>query len=199
MIEYELPYWERGLLVAGVDEVGRGPLAGPLVACAVILPPFTEPFLKGDSKRLTPKEREELYALIKEKALAIGTAVVDSSLIDRVGILEANLIAFKRALQDLKHRFDVVISDYLPVEGYECLALVKGDEKSLSCACASVVAKVLRDKIMEHYHRLLPHYNFVRHKGYATREHLKALKAHKESLIHRRSFSPIKQLSLFED
>lgn len=197
MTHYEESFWERGLLVAGLDEAGRGPLAGPLVACAVILPPFTEPFLDRDSKKLTKKERLEVYRLIKEKALAIGTAVVDPALIDRVGITKANLIAFKRALEDLKHRFDVVISDYLPVDGYECIALVKGDEKSLSCACASVVAKVLRDQIMEHYHKVLPHYNFEKHKGYATPEHLKALRKYKESFIHRKSFSPIKQISLF--
>lgn len=198
MTEYEKLYWEKGLLVAGVDEAGRGPLAGPLVACAVILPPFTEPFIDRDSKAMSQKEREEVYQLIKSKALAIGTAVVDSSLIDRVGILKANKIAFKRALEDLKHPFHAVISDYFKVEGYEGIALVKGDEKSLSCACASVVAKVLRDRIMEHYHRIFPQYNFAKHKGYATKEHIKAILLYRESPIHRRSFSPIRQMSLFE-
>ncbi|MEJ7554084.1 MAG: ribonuclease HII [Aquificaceae bacterium] len=199
MTEYEKPYWEKGLLVAGVDEAGRGPLAGPLVACAIILPPFTEPFIEGDSKSMSQRERELAYELIKSKALAIGTAVVDSAVIDRIGIIKANLLAFKRALEDLKHKFHVVISDYLPVEGYECIPLVKGDEKSLSCACASVVAKVLRDRIMEHYHKLYPQYNFSKHKGYATREHIKAIRLYKESPIHRKSFSPIRQFSLFED
>ncbi|MCS6957740.1 MAG: ribonuclease HII [Aquificaceae bacterium] len=198
MIEYEISFWERGLLVAGVDEAGRGPLAGPLVACAVVLPPFTEPFIKKDSKAMTSTEREEAYKVIKSKALAIGTAVVDSSLIDRVGILMANQIAFKRALADIKQQFHAVISDYLPVEGYECLPLTKGDEKSLSCACASVVAKVLRDRIMETYHQFFPHYNFAKHKGYATKEHIKALNLYRESPIHRRSFSPVKQLRLFD-
>lgn len=199
MTDYERPYWERGLLVAGVDEAGRGPIAGPLVACAVILPPFTEPFIDRDSKAMNSKEREEAYELIKSKAIAIGTAVVDSALIDRVGILKANMLAFKRALADLKHQFHVVISDYLPVDGYECIALVKGDEKSLSCACASVVAKVVRDRIMEHYHRLFPQYNFAKHKGYATKEHIRAINFYKESPIHRRSFSPVRQISLYKD
>ncbi len=199
MTEYEKPYWEKGLLVAGVDEAGRGPLAGPLVACAVILPPFIEPFIDKDSKAMSAREREEAYEFVRAKALAIGTAVVDSFLIDKVGILKANLIAFKRALEDLKHKFYVVISDYLHVEGYECVPLVKGDEKSLSCACASVVAKVLRDRIMEHYHKIYPQYNFSKHKGYATREHLRAIRLYRESPIHRRSFSPIRQFSLFED
>lgn len=197
MIDYERLYWERGLLVAGVDEAGRGPLAGPIVACALILPPFTEPFIDTDSKGMTPRERERAYEIIKSKALAIGTAVIDSSLIDRLGIVEANKIAFKRALEDLDHEFHVVISDYLYVEGYECIPLVKGDEKSLSCACASIVAKVLRDRIMEHYHKIFPYYNFAKHKGYATKEHIKALKTYKESPIHRKSFSPVKELKLF--
>ncbi|MCS6998963.1 MAG: ribonuclease HII [Aquificaceae bacterium] len=197
MREYEELYWSKGLLVAGVDEAGRGPLAGPLVACAVILQPFTEPFIDKDSKAMTPKEREEAYQRIRMKALAIGTAVVDSSLIDRIGILRANQLAFKRAIEDLKHAFHLVISDYLPVEGYECLPLVKGDKKSLSCACASVVAKVLRDRIMEYYHRLFPQYNFAKHKGYATKEHIKALNLYRESPIHRKSFSPVKQLQFF--
>ncbi len=197
MTHYEEEFWEKNFLVVGLDEAGRGPLAGPLVACAVILPPFTEPFIDKDSKKMTEKERLEVYQHIKRIALAIGTGVVDAALIDRVGIAKANLIAFKRALEDLKHPFDVVISDYLPVDGYRCIAIPKGDEKSLSCACASVVAKVLRDQIMEHYHRVLPEYNFEKHKGYATQEHIKALRKYKESFIHRKSFSPIKQLKLF--
>ncbi len=197
MIQYEIPYWERGLLVAGVDEAGRGPLAGPIVACAVILPPFTEPFIDKDSKKMTQEEREKFFEIIKSKALAIGTAVVDSTLIDKIGIAQANKIAFKRALEDLNHEFHVVISDYLSVEGYNCIPLVKGDEKSLSCACASIVAKVLRDRIMEHYHKLFPNYNFAKHKGYATREHIEALKTYRESPIHRKSFFPVRQFKLF--
>ncbi len=197
MIQYEIPYWERGLLVAGVDEAGRGPLAGPIVACAVILPPFTEPFIDKDSKKMTQEEREKFFEIIKSKALAIGTAVVDSTLIDKIGIAQANKIAFKRALEDLNHEFHVVISDYLSIEGYNCVPLVKGDEKSLSCACASIVAKVLRDRIMEHYHKLFPNYNFAKHKGYATREHIEALKTYKESPIHRKSFFPVRQFKLF--
>ena len=197
MIQYEIPYWERGLLVAGVDEAGRGPLAGPIVACAVILPPFTEPFIDKDSKKMTQEEREKFFEIIKSKALAIGTAVVDSTLIDKIGIAQANKIAFKRALEDLNHEFHVVISDYLSIESYNCIPLVKGDEKSLSCACASIVAKVLRDRIMEHYHKLFPNYNFAKHKGYATREHIEALKTYRESPIHRKSFFPVRQFKLF--
>jgi ribonuclease HII len=188
VIEYELSFWEKNLLVAGVDEAGRGPLAGPLVAAAVILPPFTEPFIDKDSKKMSPKERESAYELIRSKALAIGTAVVDSVVIDRINILQATKLAIKRALEDLRHPFHVVITDHVKLEGYDCLPLVKGDEKSLSSACASVIAKVLRDKIMEHYHRVFPEYDFRRHKGYPTSKHRELLRRYGITDIHRKSF-----------
>ncbi len=188
MTEHEEKFWREGLIVAGVDEAGRGPLAGPVVASAVILKPFTQPFLKGDSKKLTKKEREELYEYIKKTAIAVGTAVVDSAVIDRINILNATKLAMKRALQDLKHNFDVVITDYVKLEEFNCLPLVKGDERSLSCACASVVAKVLRDRIMEHYHQIYPQYDFIKHKGYPTKKHRELIKKHGITDIHRRSF-----------
>jgi ribonuclease HII len=188
MTEYEERFWKEGLTVAGVDEAGRGPLAGPVVAAAVILKPFTEPFLKGDSKKLTKKEREELYSFIRETALAVGTAVVDSAVIDRINILNATKLAMKRALEDLKSPFDVVITDYVKLEGLNCLPLVKGDERSLSCACASVIAKVLRDRIMERYHEVYPHYEFVKHKGYPTKKHRELIKRFGATEIHRKSF-----------
>ncbi len=192
MIEYELPFWEKGLLVAGVDEAGRGPLAGPVVACALILPPFTEPFIDRDSKRMSAREREEAYELIKSKAIAIGTAVVDSVVIDRINIHRAVKLAMKRALEDLKHPFDIAITDFVKLEGYNCLPLVKGDEKSLSCACASVVAKVLRDRIMEHYHKVFPQYEFAQHKGYPTKRHKELIKTYGFTEIHRKSFKPLR-------
>ncbi len=198
MTELELYLWERGFIVAGVDEAGRGPIAGPVVASAVVLKPYTEPFVKGDSKSLTEKEREEAYELIKEKAIAVGTAVVDSCVIDRINILKATKLAMKRALEDLKHKFDVVISDYVKIDGVNCIPIPKADEKSLSCACASIVAKVLRDRIMKEYHKIFPHYNFHSHKGYITKDHLDRIKKFNISPIHRRSFNPIKQSSLFD-
>ncbi len=192
MLDYEKKYWEKGFTVAGVDEAGRGPLAGPVVAAAVILPPFTEPFISGDSKKLSSKEREEAYKEIKRRAIAIGTAVVDSALVDRLNILRATKLAMKRALDDLKHHYDIVITDYVKIEGVKCEALVKGDERSLSCACASVVAKVLRDKIMEIYHKIYPEFDFASNKGYPSRKHIELIKRGKFTEIHRRSFSPLK-------
>ncbi|MDQ7038888.1 MAG: ribonuclease HII [Aquificota bacterium] len=188
MTGFEERFWREGLLVAGVDEAGRGPLAGPVVAAAVILPPGTEPFLKGDSKAMTPEEREDALEEIKKRALAIGTGVVDSSVIDRANILRATKIAMKRALEDLRVEFDVVITDHVLLEGYNCLALTRGDEKSISCACASVVAKVLRDRIMEVFGKVYPGYLFEKHKGYPTPEHRKILKILGPSDIHRKSF-----------
>ena len=193
MLNYEKKYWEKGLIVAGVDEVGRGPLAGPVVAAAVILPPFTEPFIRGDSKKLSPEEREEAFYEIKKKALAIGTAVVDSVVIDRINILRATKLAMKRALEDLKHPYDIVITDYVKLEGLPCVPVIKGDEKSLSCACASVVAKVLRDKIMKVYHKLYPEFNFASNKGYPSKTHLELVEKGKHTEIHRKSFSPLKK------
>jgi len=197
VLDWEIPLWEKGLVVAGVDEAGRGPIAGPVVACAVILPPFTEPFLKGDSKKLTPKEREEAYEHIKRTALAVGTAVVDSAVIDRLNILKATKLAMERALLDLKVKFDLVITDHVKLENFNCIPLVKGDEKSISCACASVVAKVLRDRIMDHYHQIFPEFNFQKNKGYPTKEHLVNLSKYGPAPIHRKSFLPVKQLKLF--
>ncbi len=188
MTEYEERFWKEGLIVAGVDEAGRGPLAGPVVAAAVIIPPFTEPFLTKDSKKLTEKEREEIYELIKEKALAIGTAVIDSKVIDRINVYRATKLAMKRALADLNHHFDVVISDYMKLEDYNCLSLVRGDERSLSCACASVVAKVLRDRIMRVFHEIYPEYEFAKHKGYPTKRHRELIRRFGITDIHRRSF-----------
>ncbi len=188
MTEFEERFWREGLIVAGVDEAGRGSLAGPVVAAAVIIKPGTEPFLTSDSKKLTPQQRENFYEEIKNRSLAIGTGVVDSALIDRINILEATKVAMRRALEDLSHKFDLVITDYVRLDGYQCLALKKGDERSLSCACASIVAKVLRDRIMEEYHRLFPDYGFDRHKGYPTNYHRRAININGPTDIHRRSF-----------
>ncbi|MEN3034587.1 MAG: ribonuclease HII [Aquificaceae bacterium] len=189
----EASYWQKGLLVAGVDEVGRGAVAGPLVACAVILKPFCNLPLK-DSKKLSKKRRKELSGLIRDSCVSIGIGVVDSALIDSVGISRANIIAMKRALEDLKTEFDVVISDYFSIDGYRCVSFAKADEKSLCCAASSIVAKTFRDEIMSHFDKVFKPYGFEKNVGYLTRSHLKALKEFGPCEIHRFSFSPLKDL-----
>jgi ribonuclease HII len=177
-------------LVAGVDEAGRGPLAGPVVAAAVILAPDYENADINDSKQLTPKKRETLYHVIKRDALAIGVGVVEVPVIDTINILRASLMAMREAIADLS-----LCPDYLLIDGNKGVSLdipqqviVKGDSRSISIAAASIIAKVSRDKIMEMYHRQFPQYNFLKNKGYGTSEHLDAIQKHGSCKIHRRSF-----------
>lgn len=177
-------------LVAGVDEVGRGPLAGPVVAAAVIFPPgYFHPEIT-DSKRLNPRKRENLYQVIQAEALAVGLGVIEPDVIDRVNILKATLLAMCEAVEGLKLKPDYLLVDgniripySLPQE-----AIVKGDNLSISIAAASIVAKVSRDWIMEIYDRQYPHYLFGRNKGYGTKEHREAIEKYGLCKIHRRSF-----------
>ncbi|PIV44882.1 MAG: ribonuclease HII [Candidatus Nealsonbacteria bacterium CG02_land_8_20_14_3_00_37_10] len=209
-------------MIAGVDEVGRGPLAGPIVASAVILnlkgsaPLGSAPYLSliRDSKKLSPKIRTELDVKIRETALSIGVGVVETDVIDRIGIGKANKLAFLLALANLKVAPTFIITDYLKLTSSDiCLfrllklprtpnitPLLKnqmnikfGDAVSISIAAASIIAKVHRDKMMGDLHTKYPEYGFNRHKGYGTREHLEALKIYGPCAIHRKSFSPIRQ------
>ncbi|MCX7981640.1 MAG: ribonuclease HII [Syntrophales bacterium] len=176
--------------VAGVDEAGRGPLAGPVVAAAVILPVgYFHPEIR-DSKQLNRKKREVLYQIIHQEAVAVGVGVVEPSIIDRVNVLKATLMAMSEAVYGLE-----VKPDYLLVDGNIRIpcplpqkAIVKGDRLSISIAAASIVAKVSRDWIMEIYDRQYPHYLFGRHKGYGTKEHWEAIEKYGLCKIHRRSF-----------
>ena len=182
-------------LVAGVDEAGRGPLAGPVVAAAAILPcGFSAPGL-DDSKKLTPARREALYQIITAPRAGVvwSSARVEAEEIDEVNILNATHRAMARAAKGLKARPDVAIIDGRPVKGfpYEFRAVVKGDSKSLSVAAASIIAKVERDRIMLAYAREFPEYGFERHKGYGTKIHLEALQNHGPCPIHRQSFAPV--------
>ncbi|NLC77372.1 MAG: ribonuclease HII [Clostridia bacterium] len=190
--------WERQLgspeaVVAGVDEAGRGPLAGPVAAAAVILEPGT--FLPGldDSKRKSPKERDFLAALLKERcrAWSVGWATVEE--IDSRNILQASFLAMKRALMDLPVQVDYVLVDGTEIAGLTLpqKALVKGDRVSASIAAASILAKVARDRLMEEMHELYPQYGFNRHKGYPTREHFAALAKYGPCPIHRQSFKGV--------
>lgn len=183
--------------IAGIDEAGRGPLAGPVVAAAVIFPPnYTNPRI-NDSKKLTAHQREKLYEVIRDDALAVGMGVMEADVIDRVNILQATFLAMREAVYDLS-----LPPDFLLIDGLHQLvleipqkALVKGDTLSVSIAAASIIAKVSRDRIMEIYHRKYPQYNFARNKGYATAEHRRAIEEYGLCKIHRKSFS-LKKINL---
>lgn len=191
---HDQEFRDRGFrVIAGLDEAGRGPLAGPVVAAAVILPPA--PVIKGvrDSKKTGLRERKQLFWEIILHAEAIGVGVADSVLIDRVNILGATRIAMKQALEDLGRLPDAALIDAvaLPSLHMPQFPIIKGDQKSACIAAASIVAKVFRDTLMENYHAQYPQYNFIRHKGYGTQEHLEMLRLHGPCPIHRKSFRPI--------
>lgn len=188
---FERAAWRSGLArVAGVDEAGRGPLAGPVVAAAVILNP--EHHIRGlqDSKLLTPDERERLFDQILEHAAAVGTGIVDPQTIDRVNILEATRRAMLEALSRLSPYPNLVLTDAVRLSGltWPQKPLVRGDRRSASIAAASIVAKVTRDRIMVEADGFFPQYGFKRHKGYPTPEHLRALLRHGPCPLHRRTF-----------
>lgn len=191
MDTYEkLAYLEGYRYVAGVDEAGRGPLAGPVVAAAVIFPPEYRNKEINDSKQLSAAKRAYLYDIIKNEAIAVGVGVAETDMIDQINILRASLQAMSEAVQELN-----TAPDYLLVDGLHRVPLptpqkpiVKGDALSISIAAASIIAKVSRDRIMEMYHRQFPQYNFMRNKGYGTEEHRNAIKQFGMCKIHRRSF-----------
>jgi ribonuclease HII len=176
--------------IAGVDEAGRGPLAGPVVAAAVILPEgYHHPDI-NDSKQLSPRKRDMLYDIIKRDALAVGMGVVEAPVIDTINILQATLLAMREAVYELSPA-----PDYILVDGRQRVpldvpqqAVVRGDALSISIAAASIIAKVSRDRIMEIYHRQFPQYNFLKNKGYGTGEHRQAIRRYGTCKIHRRSF-----------
>ena len=189
---YERTAREEGYtLVCGVDEAGRGPLAGPVFAAAVILPPDTIIEGVNDSKKLSEKKREALFDVIREKALAYGIAAADHSEIDDINILNATYLAMRRAVEMLEPAPDLIIVDGnrlppdLPAEGR---TLVKGDALCHSIACASILAKVSRDRFMLAMAEKYPQYQFEKHKGYGTAAHIAALREHGVCPIHRRSF-----------
>lgn len=211
MLDYEVRAWQQGKhRVAGVDEAGRGPLAGPVVAAAVIFPPnlFQDPYLLqiNDSKKLTPKKREKLYFLLmQDNRLQKAIAVVGVKIIDQVNILNATFMAMQEALLKIKRAPDHVMIDgaplpekYFPYKNEKVSQenIVKGDSKSLSIAAASILAKVHRDQLMLDYAKEFPQYDFDLHKGYGTQVHLDKLRQHGPCLIHRKSFSPVRQMTI---
>lgn len=185
------------LLIAGVDEAGRGPLAGAVFAAAVILDPDKPLSGINDSKKLNQQQREELYDQIICRSLCYAVASASVREIDRLNILQASLLAMKRAVDKLAHVPQMVYVDgqHVPVWNYPAQAVIKGDSQLLAIAAASILAKVSRDRDMLEQDRLFPGYGFARHKGYPTTEHLKALHNHGPCAIHRQSFRPVADCS----
>jgi ribonuclease HII len=186
---------QRGITrFAGVDEVGRGPLAGPVVAAAVVLPLDARLPEVNDSKALTHRKREELFEEIHQAALAVSVRVVEPDVIDSLNILQASRKAMREALVGLTVQPEMALVDGLPVPDFpiEHLAVVKGDSKCLAIAAASIIAKVTRDRLMVTLHDHYPRYNFHRHKGYGTADHLLQLRTYGPCPAHRRSFAPVR-------
>lgn len=189
MREFENKYSDLGA-VAGIDEAGRGPLAGPVVAAAVILPKdIFLPFL-NDSKKVTEKRRDVLFDQIKQEALAYGIGIASNALIDEINILQATYEAMREAISKLNKTPDILLVDavHIPSINIKQVGIVKGDAKSVNIAAASILAKVTRDRLMLEYDKIYPEYGFASNKGYGTAKHIEALKAYGACDIHRRSF-----------
>ena len=188
-----LAYKEGASFIAGVDEVGRGPLAGPVVAAAVILPKNIEDLGFDDSKKLSASKREDIYRLIQEKAIAIGIGIVDADIIDKVNIYQASRLAMQQAVSELKIQPDYLLIDAMKIDvNTPQIGIIKGDAKSISIAAASIVAKQVRDQMMQEFDELYPGYDFSNNAGYGTPKHLEGLKSKGICPIHRKTFAPIK-------
>ena len=202
MLSFEQDLWQQGYqFVAGVDEAGRGPLAGPVVAAAVVFPQhLAQTWGICDSKELTHEQRAELVPIIEQNALAMGVGVVEHIDIDRLNILQATYKAMQMAIEQLAHipEFTLVDGNGLPSLSMPCRAIIKGDSLSLSIAAASIIAKETRDRIMIDWHATFPDYGFDSHKGYATPQHIQAIRTFGFCPIHRRSFR-IKELEHLYD
>ena len=187
--KYEYEYEKYGY-VCGIDEVGRGPFAGPVVACAVILPANSNILYLNDSKKLSEKKREELYDVIMKEAVAVGIGMRDAGRIDEINILQATYEAMRDAIHNLAVKPDVLLNDAVTIPGVDIkqVPIIKGDAKSVSIAAASIVAKVTRDRMMVEYEKEYPGFDFASNKGYGTQKHIEALQAQGPTPIHRRSF-----------
>ena len=190
--EEENKLYDQGIeYICGIDEAGRGPLAGPVVVGAVIMP--KDSFIEGvnDSKKISEKKREKIFEQIKEEAIAYSVGIVDKDTIDEINILNATKLGVKIALEGLKQKPDVIMVDALTgleTNGISYISVIKGDAKNYSIAAASIIAKVTRDKIMEEWDSVYPAYGFARHKGYGTAEHIRVIKEQGPCTIHRRTF-----------
>lgn len=190
--EEEVKLYENNInYICGIDEAGRGPLAGPVVVGAVILP--KDSFIEGvnDSKKISEKKREKIYEQILEEAISYSVGIVDQKTIDEINILNATKLGVKIALEGLKQRPDVIMVDALTnmdTLGIPYISVVKGDAKNYSIAAASIIAKVTRDRIMKEWDEIYPIYGFSKHKGYGTAEHIRIIKENGPCILHRRSF-----------
>lgn len=199
MLRYEKELYQKGYqAIAGIDEVGRGPLAGPVVTACVILPKDCKIRHLNDSKKIPKKHHEEIYEEVLARALGVGIGIVDNDTIDRVNIYEATKIGMLQAIEQMKG--EVTKPDYLLIDAMQLdtpipqLSLIKGDANSLSIAAASIVAKVTRDRMMAEYAKEYPGYAFDKNVGYSTKDHLAGLKQYGVTPIHRKSFEPIKSM-----
>ncbi len=196
MLRYEKELYKAGYqAIAGIDEVGRGPLAGPVVAAAVILPLGCK--IKGlnDSKKIPKKKHQEIYQAVMDKALAVGIGLMDSNIIDQVNIYEATKLAMKEALSKLSLKPDYLLIDAMKLDvEIPQESIIKGDANSLSIAAASIVAKITRDKLMADYDKEFPRYGFAKNAGYGTKSHLQGLERNGVTPIHRKTFEPVKSM-----
>ena len=198
MLNFEDKYFNDNIKnIAGCDEAGRGPLCGPVVASAVILPADFKNDLINDSKKLSAKERDKLFDIIQNNALAIGIGIVSPKEIDEINIYSASKKAMLLSLKEIKIPINLILTDYMPLKfnNLEAISLVKGDAKARCIAAASIIAKVTRDRIMDEYAKKYPEYNFNKHKGYPTKEHLEIIK--KYGIIkgfYRESYKPVKEI-----
>lgn len=195
MKKYEEMHFQQGKqFIAGIDEVGRGPLAGPVVAAAVILPKNFSLIGLTDSKKLSIKQREEYAEIIKQEAIAIGIGEISPQIIDQENIYQASILAMEEAVKKLPIKPDHLLIDAVPLKNlsYTSDVIIKGDQKSISIAAASVIAKVYRDQIMAELHKTYPYYQFDQNQGYGTKAHLEGIQEYGVTPYHRKSFAPIK-------
>lgn len=201
-LTYQEQFYSKDVkLIVGVDEAGRGPLAGPVVAAAVIFARTYKNKDINDSKQISEKKREELFEEIKNNALAIGVGIVDAEAIDRINIYEATKVAMKEAIKNLNHEFDLILTDAMKLENQKTpvIDIIKGDAKAFPIAAASIIAKVTRDHMMDELGKKYPEYGFEVHKGYGTKRHMDALKEFGPIKgVHRYSYKPVYRISLGE-
>ena len=199
-LDYQEQFYSKKIkVIVGVDEAGRGPLAGPVVAAACILSRTYINKEINDSKQLSEKKREELFEIIKKDAIAYGIGIVSAEEIDTLNIYEATKKAMKEAINNLKVKFDLILTDAMPLKGFdvEVVPIIKGDAKALPIAAASIIAKVTRDHMMEELGKKYPEYGFEVHKGYGTAKHMEALKKFGPIKgIHRYSYKPVAKIAL---